>query len=213
MKLLTDEICRGSAERDAAKKEVVNAVVSLARAGSLDEIISRSSNLNKGFVMNAVHVVFIDDPMRQNGLSDSYYIGEPSIIFCGMTPIYHQDPSSTQYDVIDRDTILEFGSYILFAGSYEVAFNSDDDSPKSNRLFVMENTEQVRAHLYKYKSEEHTKNVEMWMVGGTEPADIPELAPMLDAAEEVRKKVMAENAELKVKLMAERAAAKLSATA
>ena len=213
MKLLTDEICRGSSERDAAKKEVVDAVVSLARAGSLDELIDRSSNLNKGFIMDAVHVVFIDDPMHQNGLTDSYCIGEPSIIFCGMTPIYHQNPRSTQYDVVDRDAILEFGDYIFFAGSYDVAFNSKSDSPKSNRLFVMENAEEVRAHLYKYKSEEHTKNVEMWMAGSTDPADIPELAPMLKAAAEVRKKVVADKAELKVKLMAERAAAKLATTA
>lgn len=210
MKLVTEEICRDSEKREADKKEAVNTVVSLARMGRLEELIRRANNLNKDFITSAGHVVFVDDPMCQQGLLGSYHIGEPSIIFCGMTPIYHQNPISTQYDVIDRDAIMEIGDYILAAGSYDIAFSSNDYGAKSNRLFVMKNTEETRAHLYKYKSEEHTQNVEMWMAGGIEPADIPELAPILEAAAEARKKAMAESAKLKANLKAERASAKMS---
>lgn len=209
MKLLIDEICRSSAKRDAAKQEAVMVAVSLARNGSLDDLISRSSNLKKDCIINAAHVVYIDDPLRQNGLSDSYFLGSPSIIFSGMTPIHYQNPSVIQCDVVDRDTILELEDYILFSGSCDIALDTNNET--SNRLFIMTNTEETKAHLYEYKSENHAKNVEMWLAGGTEPSDIAELAPMLKAAEEVRKQAMAESAKLKARLLEEREQAKMIA--
>ena len=211
MKLLNDELCRGSEEHDTAKIEAVKTAQNLARDGSLNDLISRASNLNKDLIMNAENVIFIDDPLQKYGSADSYYLGNPSIIFCGMTPICHQKSKPMQYDVLDRNAITEIGDYILFAGSNNVAVSDDVDSVKGNRLFIMRNTEDAKAHLYAYKTDAHAKNVEMWLAGNTNPADVDELAPMLEAAEEVRKKVIAANAETKAKLLAERAAAKLSA--
>jgi hypothetical protein len=181
MKLPTDTDCRG--QEEVVIKEVQN----LANNGRLDDLIRRASTLDKNIIARGENVVYVEAEPSID-VPKSYFVGEPSVLFCGMTPIYYQELQCCPYDVLDRDAIEEIDDYIVFAGCNDV------EGSISNRLFVMKNTVAAKEQLYRHKSQEHTKNVEMWLSGQREPTSIPELAPILEKADDLRKKLMAQSA-------------------
>lgn len=182
MKSTPDTNCCNQ-EEVVAIKEVQN----LAINGHLDNLISRSSKLDKHVIASGENIVYIETKQDAD-TPKAYFIGEPSVLFCGMTPIYYQKLQCSPYDVLDREAIEEIGDYIVFAGCNDV-----EDSP-SNRLFVMKNTSAAKEQLYRHKSQTHANKVERWLAGQLEPTSIPELTPILERADELRKKAMAESA-------------------
>lgn len=198
MKLLTDDIC-------CDQKEVVaiQAVQKLSNNGQLDTLISKACGIKKSLISIGKNILYINSKAGDDE-PKSYFLGEPSVLFCGMTPIYYEAIEGSPYDVVDRNTIEEIGEYIVFAGCSD----GEKTSNTGNQLFVMDNNCDTKNQLYRYKSASHAKNVEMWLSGELEPINIPELTPILKQADVLRKKAMEESAAKKAKAQEEKLLAK-----
>ena len=135
-------------------REKANSFVQQQMAGSvLNPLFDQ--HLSREVLTTGQNIIFVDDPLRELALPDSFQIGPPSLTLTGDTAIYKDDYSFTDFDKIDDQSLIVTDDYIVFLGKILRSFDIDEQKISSKHLYIVKNTAAYLSRLQEGKSEKH----------------------------------------------------------